>query len=79
MAFYLKIKEGFKYVPTASVWSGNEYNAFELMEHFEEGAPDNQIVGYMTAPWCQTLNDKKDMFKESFKSIKEAREKFYEK
>lgn len=69
--------EGFIYVPTASVWSNNEHNAFELIEHFELGAPDSQIVGYMTAPWCLTKAENKDIFKKSFDSVKEAREHFY--
>ncbi len=69
--------EGFTYVPTASVWSNNEYNAFELIEHFELGAPDSQIVGYMTAPWCSTTKENNELFKKSFDSIKDARAHFY--
>lgn len=68
---------GFRYVPTASAWSNNPYNAYELMEHFENGAPDESIVGYMTAPWSQTVPERVPRFEKSFQWLKEAREKFY--
>ena len=44
---------------------------------FSSSAPDSQIVGYMTAPWCSTTKENNEMFKKSFDSIKEARAHFY--
>lgn len=70
-------KYGYKYVPTASVWGKNEYNTDELMEHFKKITSDDLIVGYMTAPWRRTLNNMKADFDESFRVLKEAREKHY--
>lgn len=69
---------GYEYVPTASVCGNNPYNAFELMEHFELGAPDSSILGYMTAPWCSTVAHNKAQFAESFRTLRQARAKFYE-
>ncbi len=71
-------KDGFKYVPTGSAWGGNPHNSYELMEHFEEGAPDESIVGYLSAPWGWTTPEFKERYEESFKVVKEARAHFYE-
>jgi len=74
------LKEGYKYIPCASTFYNVDHNTKELVEYFYENAPDEQILGYMTAPWKSTLptEDCKVAFDKSFKFLKEAREMFYE-
>lgn len=72
------MKEGYKYVPCASVFNRCDWNTHDLVEYFKENAPDDQILGYMSAPWFSTMPDKKVYFEETFKFLKEAKEKFYE-
>ena len=72
------LKEGYNYVPCASVFNRCDWNTHDLVEYFKENAPDNQILGYMSAPWFNTMPDKKMYFEETFKFLKEAKEKFYE-
>lgn len=69
--------EGYKYIPCASVFNRCDWNTSDLVEYFKENAPDEQILGYITAPWFSTTMDKKMYFEESFKFLKEAKEKFY--
>lgn len=72
------LKEGYLYVPSASVCNRCDYNTSDLVEYFKENAPDNQIIGFITAPWCQTLPEYKSCYEDSFRFLKEAREKFYQ-
>ena len=72
------MKEGYLYVPCASVFNRCKYNHDDLLEYFRDNAPDEQIVGYMTAPWFMTVPEKKEYFEETFAAYREARDKFYE-
>lgn len=74
------LKEGYKYIPTASVYYNVDCNTKEIVEYFKENAPDEQILGYMTAPWFETTptEENKEAFDKSFKFLKEAKEMFYE-
>jgi hypothetical protein len=49
------------------------------VEYFKESCPDEQILGYMTAPWVPTLPTEKNLqfYEESFRFLKEAKEAFY--
>lgn len=71
------MKEGYLYVPCASVFNRCEYNHDDLLEYFRDNAPDNQIIGYMTAPWHCLADDEKGYLKESFEYFKNAINKFY--
>ncbi len=71
------MKEGYHYVPCASVCNRCDYNTSDLVEYFKDNAPDNQVIGYITAPWFKTTAEFKGMFEESFRFMKEAKEKFY--
>ena len=71
------MKEGYLYMPCASVFNRCDWNHHDLVEYFKENAPDEQIVGYMSAPWFRTTWDQKEYFDETFKFFKEAKEKFY--
>ena len=71
------MEKGYKYVPTCSTYDGNNYNTEELLEHFLNNAPsDNPIVGYMSAPWKNTTMKSVPYFEESFRLLKEAKDKF---
>lgn len=74
------MKEGYLYVPCASVYNRCDYNTSDLVEYFRDNAPDEQIIGYMSAPWCSANHQDerwKTFFDETFRFMKEAKEKFY--
>lgn len=72
------MKHGYKYIPTPSTWGRNDRNTEELIEYFRDGAPsDDQILGFITAPWANTIFDNKEKFDKSIKLLREAREKLY--
>lgn len=70
-------KEGYKYIPCASVHNRCEHNARELLTYFKENAPDENILGYVTAPFCHGKMVNKQFFEESFETIKKARKEIY--
>ena len=71
------MEEGYNYIPCASVFNRCDWNTHDLLEYFKLNAPDNQVLGFITAPWFSTTAKNKPYFEESFKFLKEAREKFY--
>lgn len=71
------LSDGYDYVPCVSVFNRCKHNTPDTVRYFKENAPDNQIVGFMTAPWFRTTWDKKEQFDESFRLMKEAKEKYY--
>ena len=71
------MKEGYTYVPCASVCNRCKYNHDDLIEYFHDNAPDDQILGYMSAPWKRTLSGFKDTWEETFEAYKAAKERFY--
>ncbi len=71
------MKEGYLYAPCVSVFNRCPHNTHDIVEYFKENAPDDQIIGYMTAPWFRTLPEKEQYFAESFDLIKIAKEDFY--
>ena len=71
------MEEGYGYIPCTSTANNNDHNAEELMLYFKENGKDDQILGYITAPWKLTLMEHKDLFEKSFRLFEEAREKIY--
>jgi tRNA A-37 threonylcarbamoyl transferase component Bud32 len=71
------MEEGYLYLPCASVYNRCDWNHSDLVEYFRDNAPDEQILGYMSAPWARTIWDFKERYDETFKFFKEAKEKFY--
>lgn len=71
------LKEGYLYVPCASVFNRCKYNHTDLLEYFKLNAPDEQIIGYMSAPWFRTLKENEPYFDETFSQFSEAIEKHY--
>ena len=69
--------DGYKIIPCASNWARNPYNTEDLIEYFKTKAPSEQILGYMTAPWKKMSMENIPYFTESFKLLREAREKYY--
>lgn len=70
-------KDGFHFVPCSSTWSKCKYNTPELVEYFHDGALDENIMGFMTAPWVRTKMENMDNFRESIRLLVEARKEFY--
>ncbi len=77
LAIPLMKEEGYQYVPAVSVCSNCEYNTPDMFRYFKENAPDEQVLGYMAAPWCTTEWKNKEKFDETFKLFKDAKEKYY--
>lgn len=73
------MKEGYKYVPCASTFNKCPYNTMDLVEYFKNNAPDNQVIGFMTAPWTPAESGNEFVFEESLQLLKEARDMFYNK
>lgn len=73
------VEGGYKLVPCASVFNRCDWNHMDLLEYFKDMAKDEQIVGYMSAPWgCRLpIEQKRIFFEETFRFFKEAKEKFY--
>lgn len=72
-------KHGYKYVPCASVFNRCDYNHNDLIEYFRDNMPDEQLLGFMSAPWMATVPEKENklFYEETFKFYKEAKDKFY--
>lgn len=73
------LKDGYKYIPTVTAFYNHQYNALDMMEYFRDKAPDEQILGYLTAPWVETwpTEHSRVQFEKTFKWFKEAKEKIY--
>ena len=71
------LKEGYRYAPCASTYNRCDWNHNDLLRYFKENAPDDQIVGYMSAPWAQTIKSNVPFFDETFKFFGEAIDKYY--
>jgi len=73
------LEEGFEYIPCASTCYNVERNTSDIVEYFKTNAPDDQILGYMTAPWATTLPTEysKHHIDTSLRLMKEAKEAFY--
>lgn len=71
------MEDGFKYVPCTSVHNRCDWNTYDMYEYFKENAPDNNVVGFLAAPWSHTYKEKLHFFEETWKFFKEAKEKFY--
>ncbi len=70
------MKHGFKYIPTPSVYC-NDNNTDDMVEYFKNGAPDEQIFGYLTAPWVSTVWENKETIDKSVELLAAARKKYY--
>ena len=71
---------GYKYVPTMSVnLTGNpDVNTDETMEFYKANIHDeNQVLGYVTAPWYVTNWSSKEHFDKSLDLFVKARKKHY--
>ncbi len=73
------MEKGYRYIPCSSVFNRCDYNTVDLMEYFKKYAKDEQVLGYVAAPWCPLLPTErsKTFLEETFRFFKEAREKIY--
>ena len=68
---------GYEYVPCSSVYNHCDRNNRDLMWYFKTKAPEERIIGFMAAPWCNTRWENKEKFDETFKLFSEARKEIY--
>ena len=71
------LEKGYKYIPTPSTFYCPETNTDDTLKYFKENCPDEQIIGYMTAPWREIDGKYKDTYDLSLDLLKVAREKYY--
>lgn len=72
------MEKGYRYIPTPSNCFNVEGNTEETIAYFKNGSPtDEQILGFMTAPWRHTLPEYREAIYESLELLKAAREKHY--
>lgn len=71
------VEYGYRFAPCVSVFNKCEYNTPDMVEYFKEKAPDENVHGFMTAPWCSTKKENLPEFESSIKLLKAAKEKFY--
>lgn len=73
------LQDGYQYIPCVSSFYRHPHNAMDTMEYFKENARDEQILGYLTAPWVETVptEENRKIFEETFRYFKEAKEAFY--
>lgn len=69
---------GYKIVPCASVYNRCDYNHMDMIEYFKEMTPDDQFVGFMSAPWCSTVPTERSrqFYEETFRFFKEAKDAY---
>lgn len=70
-------RDGYLCVPCVSVHSDCRWNAPDMLELYSTQAPDDRVLGYMTAPWRATTRDNEEKFRQSLRTFREAREEFY--
>jgi len=70
-------KDGYKVVPCVSVFNKCPWNTPDMVEYFRSEAPDESVLGFMTAPWFSTTRGNAEKFWESLRLLKAAREEFY--
>ena len=70
---------GYKYVPCASVFNRCDYNTADIMAYYKKYASDDQILGYITAPWISLTRNERSLtyLEETFRFFKEAKETYY--
>lgn len=73
------MEKGFDYIPCGSVYERFDCNHSDLLKYFRDRAPDDQILGYMSAPWVGTDKSEKSKqyFEETFRFMKEAMDESY--
>ena len=70
-------RDGYRYVPCVSTVNCCPYNTQDMVEYFRNEAPDEGVVGFITAPWKHTRMENMDEIRESIRLLKEAKEMFY--
>ena len=73
------MEKGYRYIPCASVFNRCDWNTVDLMEYFKKYAKDEQILGYISAPWCalQPTERAKTFLEETFRFFREAKKEIY--
>ncbi|MBQ7108879.1 MAG: hypothetical protein IJN99_00785 [Clostridia bacterium] len=71
------LEKGFRYVPCASVCNKCDCNHSELVEYFKTNATEEQIPGYISAPWGSVTKEDKYRLEDTFRFYKEAMDKHY--
>lgn len=71
------VKDGYKLMPCVSTVNACEYNTQDMIEYFKNIASDEQIIGFITAPWVFTTEENLGVFKDSITKLKDARDIFY--
>lgn len=73
------MEKGYRYIPCASVFNRCDWNTVDLMEYFHDNGANEQVIGFITAPWIRTMPTEKGklFYEESFRFFKAAKEQIY--
>ena len=69
-----RMADGHRYIPCS--WAYMKRNTVNLMEFFQKGAPDNQILGHIVSVWRSMEWKNREVFENAFAEFKEAQEQF---
>jgi len=64
-------------VPTTSNCFGCLCNHTDTLRWFQEKAPEEPLVGFMTAPWLMTTRKDAPVFEADMQLLTEARNRYY--
>ena len=72
-------EEEFEDAVKKSGYNRCDWNTYDLVEYFHDLCPDEQLLGFMSAPWGRTLPTERQIryYEETFRFLKEAKEAFY--
>ena len=71
--------EGYGMVPTTSNCFKCYCNHSDTLRWFKEKTPDEQVIGFMTAPWLMTTNKDAPVFEADMQLLTAARKQYYSK
>ncbi len=67
----------YKVVPCVSSVFGCTYNTEDMVEYFSQAGVDDNLLGFMTAPWPATTVENLPLIFECLELLKAAKEKYY--
>lgn len=71
------MEEGYQVVPTTSNVFDHEYNHDDTLRWFKEYAPDDKVVGFMTASWLFVNKNDKEKIHDDMDRLMKAKKVYY--
>ena len=71
------VNDGYEVVPCVSMNNHCDWNSPDMLRYFKENAPEDKVLGYITAPWFATKEENMKHFEETFKVFAPAKKEIY--